>query len=76
LFKEAKNSRSPSTRSYSKENNNHHETYAYPEDSSIKIIDFGGATFENDRHSDIINTRQYRSPEVILGLILIYVRLM
>ncbi|EGR33477.1 hypothetical protein IMG5_051550 [Ichthyophthirius multifiliis] len=34
---------------------------------SIKIIDFGGATFENEHHSDIINTRQYRAPEVILG---------
>lgn len=33
----------------------------------IKIIDFGGATFADDYHSDIINTRQYRAPEVILG---------
>ena len=34
----------------------------------IKIIDFGGATFEGDHHTSIINTRQYRGPEVILGL--------
>ena len=40
-----------------------------PIDSQIKIIDFGGATFEEDYHSDIINTRQYRAPEVILGKI-------
>jgi dual-specificity kinase len=34
----------------------------------IRLIDFGGATFENEHHSKIINTRQYRSPEVLLGL--------
>lgn len=32
------------------------------------VIDFGGATFENQHHSSVINTRQYRAPEVILGL--------
>jgi len=32
------------------------------------VIDFGGATFENDHKSSIINTRQYRAPEVILEL--------
>lgn len=33
----------------------------------VKIIDFGSATFEEDYHSSLINTRQYRAPEVILG---------
>jgi len=33
----------------------------------IRLIDFGGATFEKDHHSSIINTRQYRGPEVILN---------
>ena len=33
------------------------------------VIDFGGATYFDDRHkSRIINTRQYRSPEVLLEL--------
>ena len=32
----------------------------------IKLIDFGGATYDHERHSDIIATRQYRAPEVIL----------
>ncbi len=32
------------------------------------VIDFGGATFESQHHSSVINTRQYRAPEVILGL--------
>lgn len=36
--------------------------------NEIRVIDFGGATFYRDRHSSIINTRQYRGPEVILGL--------
>ena len=38
-----------------------------PVSEEIKIIDFGGATYDNDHHSSVINTRQYRAPEVILG---------
>jgi serine/threonine protein kinase len=34
--------------------------------TEVKVIDFGGATYEHERHSLIINTRQYRAPEVIL----------
>lgn len=33
----------------------------------IKVIDFGGATYQGDHKSSIINTRQYRAPEVILS---------
>mmetsp|Transcript_34473 Transcript_34473/g.43525 ORF Transcript_34473/g.43525 Transcript_34473/m.43525 type:complete len:327 (+) Transcript_34473:1061-2041(+) len=32
------------------------------------VIDFGGATYDDEHKSSIINTRQYRGPEVILGL--------
>ncbi|WIA08010.1 hypothetical protein OEZ85_007480 [Tetradesmus obliquus] len=39
-----------------------------PRDSTIKVIDFGSATFEDGYHSSIISTRHYRAPEVILGL--------
>ncbi len=39
-----------------------------PASTSIKLIDFGGATYDNEKKSSIINTRQYRAPEVILGL--------
>jgi len=39
-----------------------------PASTSIKLIDFGGATYDRDKKSTIINTRQYRAPEVILGL--------
>jgi serine/threonine protein kinase len=42
--------------------------YRVPQSHHIRLIDFGGATFENDHHSRIINTRQYRGPEVLLGL--------
>jgi len=38
-----------------------------PASDQIKIIDFGGATYDDEQHSSIINTRQYRAPEVILG---------
>jgi len=67
LYKENKfrKSNSPSTRSYSKEKSE--DVYYSPIDDTIKIIDFGGATREFERHSEIINTRQYRAPEVILG---------
>jgi len=39
-----------------------------PRSCEIRLIDFGGATFEDQHHASIINTRQYRAPEVILGL--------
>ena len=32
------------------------------------MIDFGGATYDNEKKSSIVNTRQYRAPEVILGV--------
>ncbi|KAL8434559.1 hypothetical protein Efla_000075 [Eimeria flavescens] len=39
-----------------------------PASMQVKIIDFGSATFADDYHSSLINTRQYRAPEVILGI--------
>ncbi|KAK2197130.1 bifunctional Protein kinase domain/Protein kinase-like domain superfamily/Serine-threonine-protein kinase [Babesia duncani] len=39
-----------------------------PVDANVKIIDFGSAIYEDEYHSSIINTRQYRSPEVILDI--------
>jgi len=42
--------------------------YRVPKHNDIRLIDFGGATFEHEHHSKIINTRQYRSPEVLLRL--------
>ena len=38
-----------------------------PVRDEVKLIDFGGATYEEEYHTSIINTRQYRAPEVILG---------
>ncbi|CAN0062290.1 unnamed protein product, partial [Ectocarpus fasciculatus] len=38
----------------------------------ILLIDFGGATYEHDSHASVVNTRQYRAPEVILGLRWLY----
>jgi len=42
--------------------------YMRPASSEIKLIDFGNATYDDQHHSSIINTRQYRGPEVILSL--------
>mmetsp|Transcript_3945 Transcript_3945/g.5462 ORF Transcript_3945/g.5462 Transcript_3945/m.5462 type:complete len:212 (+) Transcript_3945:713-1348(+) len=40
-----------------------------PRKFQIKLIDFGGATYDDDRSkSTTVNTRQYRGPEVILEL--------
>jgi len=41
--------------------------YWIPESTRIKVIDFGGATYDNEKKSSIVNTRQYRAPEVLLG---------
>lgn len=38
------------------------ETILLPENTGIKLIDFGGATHEKESHSSVINTRQYRCP--------------
>lgn len=40
-----------------------------PRRDRVKVIDFGGATYDKeDAHkSSVVNTRQYRAPEVILG---------
>ena len=39
-----------------------------PASTRIKVIDFGGATYDTESKSSVVNTRQYRAPEVILGL--------
>ena len=37
-----------------------------PASTRVKVIDFGGATYDDDAHkSTSVNTRQYRAPEVI-----------
>ena len=56
--------RRKSSRSSSQSRNRPRELY--PATTLIKIIDFGGATYNNEKKSTIINTRQYRSPEVLL----------
>ena len=36
--------------------------------TKICLIDFGSATFEKEYHSQVVSTRHYRAPEIILGL--------
>jgi dual-specificity kinase len=43
-------------------------TKRVPMGSTIRLIDFGSATFENQYHSTVVSTRHYRAPEVILGM--------
>jgi len=35
-------------------------------DPTIRLIDFGSATFDHEHHSRVVQTRHYRAPEVIL----------
>lgn len=37
-------------------------------DTEIRLIDFGSATFQDEYHSQVVSTRHYRAPEIILGL--------
>ncbi|CAL9705676.1 unnamed protein product [Knipowitschia caucasica] len=37
-------------------------------DTTVRLVDFGSATFDHEHHSSIISTRHYRAPEVILEL--------
>ena len=39
-----------------------------PASDHVTLIDFGGATWAADHHSSVVCTRQYRPPEVTLGL--------
>lgn len=36
--------------------------------SYFVVIDFGSATYATEKREGIINTRQYRAPEVLFGL--------
>ncbi|XP_077384457.1 dual specificity protein kinase CLK2b isoform X4 [Festucalex cinctus] len=37
-------------------------------DTTVRLVDFGSATFDLEHHSTVISTRHYRAPEVILEL--------
>jgi serine/threonine protein kinase len=37
-------------------------------DTSIHVIDFGSAAFDNEYHMPVVTTRLYRAPEVVLQL--------
>ncbi|CAE8613231.1 unnamed protein product [Polarella glacialis] len=39
-----------------------------PRDCRIAVIDFGGAVFPDERHDGRVGTRQFRGPEMVLGL--------
>lgn len=36
------------------------------QNSEIRLIDFGSATFNDEYHSQVVSTRHYRAPEIIL----------
>jgi len=40
----------------------------HPDDTALKIIDFGSSCFDHEKVHSYIQSRFYRSPEVILGL--------
>lgn len=42
--------------------------YIVVRDPTIRLIDFGSATFDHEHHSKVVSTRHYRAIEVILEL--------
>ncbi|PCH42314.1 CMGC/CLK protein kinase [Wolfiporia cocos MD-104 SS10] len=38
------------------------------ESTDIRLIDFGSAIFAEEYHANVVSTRHYRAPEIILGL--------
>lgn len=38
------------------------------QDTDIRLIDFGSATFNEEYHSQVVSTRHYRAPEIILQM--------
>lgn len=36
--------------------------------TELRLIDFGSATFQDEYHSNVVSTRHYRAPEIILGM--------
>jgi len=36
--------------------------------TEVRLIDFGSATFNDEYHSNLVSTRHYRAPEIILGI--------
>lgn len=34
----------------------------------INVIDFGSAIFDDEHHSELVSTRHYRAPEIVLGI--------
>lgn len=47
---------------------NNDRQYIAVKDPTIRLIDFGSATFEHEHHSKVVSTRHYRAIEVILEL--------
>lgn len=48
--------------------NNKVKQYIVVKDPTIRLIDFGSATFDHEHHSKVVSTRHYRAIEVILEL--------
>jgi dual-specificity kinase len=36
--------------------------------TDLRLIDFGSAVFEKNRHGSVVSTRHYRAPEIILNM--------
>lgn len=43
-------------------------TFRRPVNASIKVIDFGNGVWMDKEHNSCINTKNYRAPEVLLGM--------
>ena len=48
--------------------NEHGQKLWLPNSTDVTVIDYGSATYASDRRKGIINTRQYRAPEVLMNM--------
>lgn len=49
-------------------NHEKYKTHQILNDTSIHLIDFGSAVFNDEYHNSVVSTRHYRAPEIILGV--------
>lgn len=45
-----------------------HRKFLVLKNPLINIIDFGSTIFEDEYHSELVTTRHYRAPEIVLGI--------
>lgn len=62
------NTAAKKSNSNDKDNNKEEGKRMVLKDTTINLIDFGSAIFADENHNNVVSTRHYRAPEIILGI--------